>query len=96
MRLRIIFDSINVSREDIETDDLLTEQERHQLLDLIGKDVWIDNFPCRINDGDMIMFGVFGKEWGHFTGIFDNPTVTCHSFDTDEHGIYQNVWMAGF
>lgn len=57
--------------------------------------IWINKFPCRLHNGDMIMSEILGAEYNAIIkdNRGDHPEVACFRFDVDNNGYYQNVWL---
>ena len=58
-------------------------------------ETWVDDFPCRLYNGDMIEDAILGEG---YTKIVPKhtlylPIVDSNQFDIDEKGIYQYVWL---
>ena len=62
--------------------------------ELDGKIIWVNDFPGRLFNEDMIMALILGKKFKKkYESIIDNPSVACHRFDKDKYGYYQHVWL---
>lgn len=71
------------------------EEYPDELKELAHKVIWVDNFPCRLQDGDIVMPKILGGEYEHIaeSHYLDNPEVSCTRFDVDTNGYFQNVWL---
>lgn len=82
MRVKVDFDKLE--------EDTADRLKENGLWDLVQEGIWLNDFPCRLHIGDVILPDVFGERWRYFDG--DNAEVHCLRFDIDECGIYQHVW----
>ncbi len=55
----------------------------------------INDFPCRLNDGDVITADILGVDVlkAQKEDFFGNFTIESVLFDIDEKGLYQRAWL---
>jgi len=89
--MRIKIGVYGVDSVELMSNHSMSEQEARRILNLAGKDIWINDFPCRLNEGDRISFDLLGKEWEQYIEYFGDPVVNSCYFEQDERGLFQFV-----